>query len=143
MSKKSSTTSNSQQSNVGGGSRQVMLDKVFNKALDISVNALDEEVLLESFGDLKQQYGNQMDKLFRNMVGKTQTNMLASYRDICIRNEVDEGLQKLESAPPIISKDALLSTEDPLTFALAELRAIEAENLKTAIHNVSVIFQKS
>lgn len=118
--------------------RAAVLDKVFGKALDVSVNALGEEVMVDSFGDLKSVYGNQMDKLFRNMIGKTQANMEASYRDICIRNDVDEGLRKLEQAPPVPSSDALLSTEDPLTSTVAELRLLEAEKLRDAIKNVSL-----
>ena len=79
-----------------------------------------------------------MDKLFRNMIAKTQANMEASYRDICIRNDVDEGLRKLEKTPPVLSTEALLSTEDPLTSTVAELRRVESENLKSAIKSVSL-----
>jgi len=120
------------------GPRTAMLDKVFSKALDVSASSLNEEVLVGAFGELKGVYGNQMDKLFRNMIAKTQANMEASYRDICIRNDVDEGLRKLEKTPPVLSTEALLSTEDPLTSTVAELRRVESENLKSAIKSVSL-----
>ena len=119
-------------------SRVAVLEKVFNKALDVSEKALTDEALVDAFGDLKLVYGNQLDRLFRNMIDKTQKNMVASYRDICIRNEIDEGLRNLENAPPVMSAAALLSTEDPLASTLAELRRVEADNLRAAIRTVSV-----
>ena len=118
--------------------RTVLLDKVFHKALEVSVKALGEEELVEAFGELKGVYGSQIDKLFHNMITKTQGNMEASYRDVCIRFDVDEGLRKLEKAPPVLSAAALLSTEDPLASTVAELRRVEAENLRAAIKNVSL-----
>lgn len=121
--------------------RASMLDKVFNKALDVSVNAMGEEVLVEAFGDMKPQYGAQMEKLFRNMIGRTQSNMEASFRDVCIRHDVDEGLRKLEKAPPQ-SSDLDLSTEDPLAATIAELRSIEAQELRAAIKSLEAESKK-
>lgn len=116
-----------------GPVRQDQLDRVWEKALDVSVNAMGESELTDSFGDLKPVFGNNLQKLLRNALDRISTNARIAYKDSCVLYDVDEGLRNLENAPPVLSKDALLSTEDPLLATVAELRAVEAESIQTAI----------
>jgi hypothetical protein len=54
------------------------LDAVFNKAVNVASNSLTENDLIECFGDLTDQYGSTIQKLFINMIAKTQSNIEVS-----------------------------------------------------------------
>ena len=124
------------------------LDVVFNKALDVSVNAVGESDLDDCFGELKGQYGSSMNKLFMNMIAKTQSNMAVSvggivlnpfinitlyyndlslsnahilpvqhsFKDVCVRRDLDDHLRALESAGTARSSASLKRYVNKLLF---------------------------
>jgi hypothetical protein len=51
------------------------LDAVFKKAIDVAANSLNETDLEESFGELRNQFGGSMNKLFMNLIGRMQSNI--------------------------------------------------------------------
>jgi hypothetical protein len=55
--------------------RQERLDAVFKKAIDVSANSLTDADLEACFGELRNQYGAIMQKLFMNTVGRLQSNI--------------------------------------------------------------------
>ena len=54
------------------------LDSVFNKAVSVASNSVTDSDLQDCFGDLKDQYGNTLQKLFINILAKTQANIEVS-----------------------------------------------------------------
>ena len=56
--------------------RMERLNMVFNKALDVSMASIGEDMLDECFGDIKTKYklGNDMNKSFINICGETFIN---------------------------------------------------------------------
>ena len=53
----------------------ILLVKVFEKAMDMSLNSLGESDLTECCGPMREIFGNALQKLFvNNMVVKTQSN---------------------------------------------------------------------
>ena len=52
------------------------LNNVFQKAVDVAINSISEADLESCFGrETKSKFGNVMNKLFMNMLVKTQNNM--------------------------------------------------------------------
>ena len=116
--------------------RQQMLDKVFRKALSVSINSVGENDLDECFGDLrKPPFGATFQKVFINMIGRCEAGMDSTYTDLCIRHDMDDKLRALENAPPAPRLD--LSSPDPLAATLLELKRLEADELRAAIKHVS------
>lgn len=59
-----------------------LLEKVFTKAVDVSMNSIAETDLQECFGDLKQQLGGTLQKQFVNMISKAGLRMEDSFKQI-------------------------------------------------------------
>eukprot|EP01035_Chromulina_nebulosa_P036554 gene36554-49254_t len=75
------------------------LEKVFFKALDESMNSVDENDLNKCFADLPQ-LGNRHNKIFMNMIYKAQTNMIHRFKEICIKHKVESTIaETVESSP--------------------------------------------
>lgn len=115
--------------------RQQMLDKVFRKALSVSVNSISDTDLNECFGELRTPFGSAFGKVFINMMGRGEASMDAAYTDLCIRHDMDDKLRALESAPPAPRLD--LTSPDPLAATLLELKRLEADELRAANKHVS------
>ncbi len=64
------------------------LEKVFFKALDESINSVDDKDLNECFADLKQ-LGNHHKNIFINIIYKAQTNMIHRFKDICTKHNIE------------------------------------------------------
>lgn len=115
--------------------RTERLNMVFNKALDVSMNSLGEDMLDECFGDIRLKYklGNDINKIFVNMSAKVQTSIDATYKDICSRKHIDEKLKILETTPINNSEN---ESKDALNGVIFDLKKIEIDNLIAAINHI-------
>jgi len=136
------------------------LDKALSKVLDLSVNSVGAAELDECFGALKGQFGGTLQKLFMNMIAKTQSNMEGSYKDICIRRDLEEKLKELEQVAASLSSSSSSSSStgsgtaggggggdvsllaDPLLPSMMELKRREMEDLKIAIKHMETDMKK-
>lgn len=55
--------------------RKARLDVVFSRALDASIDSIDEEDIAVIFGHLKDKFGNSLQKFIINMLGRCQERM--------------------------------------------------------------------
>jgi hypothetical protein len=117
-------------------SRVLRLDAVLNKALDVSSTSFDESDLSECFGSIKTQFGTSMTRLFSNMLVKLRSNMEASYKDICIRRDLDDRLLALENVK--YADTGNVSTTETINTSAEQLKRMEAESLKAAIKQINV-----
>ena len=110
------------------------LNLVFNKALDVSMSSLGEDMLDECFGDIRLKYklGNDINKIFVNMSAKVQTSIDATYKDVCTKKHIDEKLKILETTPIINSEES----KDALNGVIFDLKKIEIDNLIAAINHI-------
>lgn len=117
--------------------RMERLNIVFNKALDVSMASIGEDMLDECFGDIKTKYklGNDMNKSFMNICGETFTSIDGTYKDICIKKQVEEKLKILETTP---INDIENETKDALNGVIIDLKKIEIDNLNAAINHITV-----
>jgi hypothetical protein len=53
-------------------------DAVFKKAMEVSTSSFNETDLDACFGDLKGQYGNLLNKLYTNLVSRTDNSIHVS-----------------------------------------------------------------
>ena len=127
------------------------LDDVFTHSIDFSVNSFRESDLEEIFGqddvNLKSVGGNNMNKFFMNMLDKSRNNMKASFRDICLRMDVEENIncvvekeqshQKKVDDEAILSQEVLVATQG-LQGIVRAAKIAEKEELKASILKVFV-----
>ena len=113
--------------------RMERLNMVFNKALDVSMASIGEDMLDECFGDIKTKYklGNDMNKSFINICGETFTSIDGTYKDICIKKQVEEKLKILETTPINDIEN------EPLNGIIIDLKKIEIDNLNAAINHIT------
>ena len=113
--------------------RMERLNMVFNKALDVSMASIGEDMLDECFGDIKTKYklGNDMNKSFINICGETFTSIDGTYKDICIKKHVEEKLKILETTPINDIEN------EPLNGIIIDLKKIEIDNLNAAINHIT------
>jgi len=128
--------------------RKSRLDLVYSKAIDVSINALNDESLKDCFGDVKDKLGNALHKSFFNMLGETSTAMEGAFKSACIKRDLDERLHALESMPvsPFVGTRTEVGTgagglgisgdEDPMEAALLEIKMQEMQNLQIAIEQL-------
>ena len=116
--------------------RAARLDIVLGKALDVSGSALGEKELSECFGSIKTQFGPAMSRLFQNMLVRLRSQMEASYKDICIRRDLDDKLLALENIKYNDSRAMTASTEMAINESVEQLKRMEIEHLKQAIKHV-------
>jgi len=130
----STSKSNSSNNNNNNDSlRNERLNIVFNKALDVSMNSIGEDILDECFGDIKSKYklGNDMNKSFINICGETFTSIDGTYKDICIKKQVEEKLKILETTPINDIEN------EPLNGIIIDLKKLEIDNLNAAINHIT------
>jgi hypothetical protein len=84
------------------------LEKVFFKALDESINSVDNDDLNKCFADLPQ-LGNHHNNIFINMIYKAQTNMIHCFKDICVKHKVESTFAEIEESSPTGETDEVLS----------------------------------
>jgi hypothetical protein len=101
------------------------LQAVFLKAIDSSVNSIDESDLQESFGDLKQQLGNNLQMAFMNMISRSEKRMENEFTDITSRHDIKRYLLKL--------KNLHLSADAPSTEIGESERLLLLETKKAII----------
>ena len=113
--------------------RMERLNMVFNKALDVSMASIGEDMLDECFGDIKTKYklGNDMNKSFINICGETFTSIDGTYKDICIKKQVEEKLKILETTPINDIEN------EPLNGIIIDLKKLEIDNLNAAINHIT------
>ena len=113
--------------------RMERLNMVFNKALDVSMASIGEDMLDECFGDIKTKYklGNDMNKSFINICGETFTSIDGTYKDICIKKQVEEKLKILETTPINDIEN------EPLNGVIIDLKKLEIDNLNAAINHIT------
>jgi hypothetical protein len=120
----------------GESGRAKRLDACLNKALEVSSASFNEIDLSECFGSIKTQFGASMMRLFSNMLVKLRSNMEASYKDICIRRDLDDRLLALENAKYVDTGN--VSSTETINSSTEELKRIEAESLKAVIKQIAV-----
>jgi len=59
-----------------------LLERAFTKAVDVSMNSINEADLQECFGDLKLQLGGTLQKQFVNMISKAGLGMEDSFKQV-------------------------------------------------------------
>jgi hypothetical protein len=114
-------------------SRAARLDVVLGKALDVSGSALGDKELSECFGSIKTQFGPAMSRLFQNMLVKLRSQMEASYKDICIRRDLEDRLLALETAKFSDLRGMHMSTEESINDSVEQLKRMEMEHIKQAM----------
>jgi len=132
----STSKSNSSNNNNNNDSlRNERLNIVFNKALDVSMNSIGEDILDECFGDIKSKYklGNDMNKSFINMCGETHSSIGAAYKDICNKKQMDEKLKILETTP---INNIENESKDALNGVIIDLKKVEMDNIIAAINHI-------
>lgn len=118
--------------------RKGRLDLVYSKAVDVSINAINDENLKECFGEVKDKLGNALQKSFLNMLGETSTAMEAAYKSACIKCDLDERLHALESMPVTsymeYGQDGKShQDENTMHVTLLDIKSQELYNLQSAI----------
>jgi len=115
--------------------RTERLNMVFNKALDVSMNSIGEDILDECFGDIKSKYklGNDMNKSFINMCGETHSSIGAAYKDICNKKQMEEKLKILETTP---INNIENESKDALNGVIIDLKKVEMDNIIAAINHI-------
>jgi len=111
------------------------LDAVMNKALDVSGLTFTEQDLSECFGSIKTQFGPSMSRLFSNMLVKLRSNIEASYKDICIRHDLDDRLLALENVK--YADTGNVSVAETVNSSAEQLKRMEAEQLRAALQAIS------
>ena len=141
-SKSSSSSNNNNNSNSNSNNdnnidslRNERLNIVFNKALDVSMNSIGEDILDECFGDIKSKYklGNDMNKSFINMCGETHSSIGAAYKDICNKKQMEEKLKILETTP---INNIENESKDALNGVIIDLKKVEMDNIIAAINHI-------
>lgn len=112
--------------------RMARLDMVLARALEVSGNSLDEEDLAECFGSIKTQFGPQMQRLFVNMITKVDSNIETQYKDICIRQDLDERLLALSKLKSNEARIIDPSVKNAVNSTVQEVKAMEIEALNAA-----------
>jgi len=132
-SNRSKSTVNNTSKNDINSIRMERLNMVFNKALDVSMASIGEDMLDECFGDIKTKYklGNDMNKSFINICGETFTSIDGTYKDICIKKQVEEKLKILETTPINDIEN------EPLNGVIIDLKKLEIDNLNAAINHIT------
>jgi len=117
-------------------SRAARLDVVLGKALDVSGSSLGDQDLSECFGSIKTQFGPAMSRLFQNMLVKLRSQMEASYKDVCIRYDLDDRLLALENAKHTDARSVNISAAGAINESLEQLKRTEIEGLSGATKQV-------
>ena len=139
------------------------LDAVFKKAMDVSTASFNEGDIEACFGELKGQYGSVIGKLYMNLVAKTDSSISSAYKDICLRKDLEEGMNTLNapattttsskkssskssSSSSSSSSSAAITTShetngidshvDPLKMTVIGLKRMEVESLKDSIQKM-------
>ena len=118
--------------------RAARLDVVLGKALDVSGGSLGDQDLSECFGSIKTQFGPAMSRLFQNMLVKLRSQMEASYKDICIRSDLDERLLALESVKHTDSRSINVSATEAINESIEQLKRAELESLNFAMKQIEM-----
>ena len=84
------------------------LEKVFFKALDESINSVDDNDLNECFADLTQ-LGNHHKNIFINIIYKAQTNMIHRFKEICAEHKVESTIAETVESSRTGEVDEVLS----------------------------------
>lgn len=123
-----------------------MLDSVFQRVVDVTINKFEENDLEDCFGpDTKAQFGNIMNRFFLNMLAKTKNSMQASFKDICLQTDVEDRLSILtteenERQQKLDSDNALSQDSNKTTHGfkqiIREIKLAEKEELTNAINKL-------
>ncbi len=118
--------------------RLARLDIVLGKALDVSGGSLGDQDLSECFGSIKTQFGPAMSRLFQNMLVKLRSHMEASYKDICIRCDLEERLIALENVKNNDSQNISISATGAIHESMEKLKRTEIDNMLIAIKQIEI-----
>jgi len=94
--------------------------------------------LSECFGSIKTQFGPAMSRLFQNMLVKLRSQMEASYKDICIRSDLDERLLALENVKHTDSRSINVSATGVINESVEQLKRTEIESLNFAMKQIEM-----
>lgn len=117
------------------------LQNAFLKALDVSINSIGESDLQDCFGDLKNQFGGNLQMAFVNMISKTEKKIENRFQDISEKHNVERYLQSSSIAP-----EGSAEVSDITKTALDTQKAIrkaEIEEMNHAIHILDAEIKRS
>lgn len=128
--------------------RSEQLSMVFNKALDESLNSMNESDLDECFGNTKLQLGSNLQRLYMNMISKTESKIMTSFEQI---NELDKledtirnSLHNKNNQATMITNDFNInSIDESLNEVVLETKEIEKKQLVISLQHLESEVKKS
>ncbi len=135
-----------------------ILRRAFLKALDVSINSIGESDLQECFGDIKNQVGGALQRIFVNMISKAEARMEDNFDQLLREHRINELLDQISSASSTAThtnnnnnkfdKSPVDDTpdkvhSDALRDVVLALKKSEMDDLKAAIRTLESEIKKS
>jgi hypothetical protein len=118
----------------------------------VSINSIGESDLQECFGDIKNQVGGTLQRIFVNMISKAEARMEENFDHLLHEHRINELLDKISSTgsiptstrPPVEESNTheKLPT-DALRDVVLLLKKAESDDLKSAIRMLEAEIKKS
>lgn len=103
------------------------LNTVFSKALNVSVNGIDDGDLDECFDSTKNKLGGSIQSTFINKIMKAETNLQKAFKELCTQHDIENYLAgKMQPSEQI-------EFDDPLMAIVSDVQSDEMTQLTDAI----------